>query len=119
MEAEQRTLFLHARRFERDLNRRQRDILARLAKGETNADIAAALGMTFDGAKWNVSEILTKLALRSREEAADYWRWRQSAGTRVGSALRALWPVSVPLKLATGTGALGFAIISVLTVWWL
>ncbi|MCK9517751.1 MAG: LuxR C-terminal-related transcriptional regulator [Dehalococcoidia bacterium] len=40
------------------LNERQQTVLALIAKGKTNPEIAESLGMTLDGAKWNVSEIL-------------------------------------------------------------
>lgn len=113
MDTNQTNKFQHARRFERDLNERQREILARIAKGQTNAEIAAALDMTFDGAKWNVSEILTKLGLSSREEAADYWRWRQGLGSRARSALRALVPAGMPMKLVAGGGLAAIAVVVV------
>jgi hypothetical protein len=44
--------------------------------------------MSLDGAKWNVSEILSKLGLASREEAGEYWRWRHGG---VWSRVRALF----------------------------
>ncbi|MCC7364064.1 MAG: PD40 domain-containing protein [Dehalococcoidia bacterium] len=52
----------------------QKQVLARVAAGETNYAIATALGMTLDGAKYHVSEILAKLGVDSREEAAAAWR---------------------------------------------
>ncbi len=114
MDAARLTLFRNARRFEQDLNERQREVLARIARGQTNAEIAAALDMTFDGAKWNVSEILTKLNFSSREEAAAYWHWRRGIGSRVGSALRSMVPASLPMKLVAGGGLSAVAIVVVL-----
>jgi DNA-binding CsgD family transcriptional regulator len=95
--------FSEVARNEPSLNRRQRDVLGLIAAGKTNGEIAAALGITLDGAKWNVSEILSKLGVASREEAAAYWRWRQRRlGPRVGSVLRAL--VGIPgLKWVAGS----------------
>ncbi|MBK6319809.1 MAG: hypothetical protein IPF51_13765 [Dehalococcoidia bacterium] len=55
--------FASARRNEAELNERQRTVLDLLVAGKTNAEIGDALGMSLDGAKWNVSEILTKLGL--------------------------------------------------------
>jgi DNA-binding CsgD family transcriptional regulator len=75
---------------EHELNGRQREVLDLLVRGKTNGEIASALGMTLDGAKWNVSEILGKLGLATREEAADYWRWRNRHGRRVMRSLRGL-----------------------------
>lgn len=100
MDAARTNTFQDARAFERDLNPRQREVLALIAAGKTNAEIAEALDLSFYGAKWNVSEILSKLGLSSREEAADYWRWRQSAKTRVSEMVRALVPVGLPGKVA-------------------
>ncbi len=70
--------FAHALRFERELTERQQAVLALVAKGLTNAEIAESLEISLDGAKWNVSEILTKLGLATREEAAGFYRWRRS-----------------------------------------
>ena len=54
--------------------RRQRQVFDLLVKNRTNREIAEELGVSLDGAKWHVSEIITKLGVDSREEAADYWR---------------------------------------------
>ena len=66
------TRFEDTRQRERELNDRQRKVLDLIEKGHTNLEIADMLGMTVDGAKWNVSEILGKLALDSREDAVEY-----------------------------------------------
>ena len=59
---------------------RQREVLTLLARGRTNREIAEELGISLDGAKWHVSEIITRLGVQSRDEAAEYWRhengWR-------------------------------------------
>src|SRR5450830_1335802 len=54
--------------------RRQREVLDLLVRGRTNPEIATALGISLDGAKWHVSEVITKLGVDSRDEAAEYWR---------------------------------------------
>ncbi|MCC6388224.1 MAG: helix-turn-helix transcriptional regulator [Dehalococcoidia bacterium] len=100
--------FHFAAEHEGELNGRQREVLALVAGGRTNAEIADALGLTLDGAKWNVSEILTKLGFASRDEAAAYWRWRNRPAGRLQRAARALLPIS-GLKLAAGGGALAVA----------
>ncbi|MCC7365384.1 MAG: helix-turn-helix transcriptional regulator [Dehalococcoidia bacterium] len=56
------------------LTPRQREVLDLLAKRRTNPQIAEALGISLDGAKWHVSEIIGVLGVDSREEAADWWR---------------------------------------------
>lgn len=103
--------FAFAGKNERLLNARQREVLALVADGKTNAEIGEALGMTLDGAKWNVSEILTKLGFASREEAAEYWRWRSRPAARLrrilGAAVTFRWlssPISKVVVLA-GVGA--------------
>lgn len=53
---------------------RQREVLDLLVRGKTNGEIASALGISLDGAKWHVSEIITRLGVDSRDEAAEYWR---------------------------------------------
>lgn len=95
--------FALARRNEHQLNTRQRQVLDLLTEGRTNGEIAEAFGMTLDGAKWNVSEILGKLGLASREEAAEFWRWRRSTAGRL-PALRALVGIGA-LKWAAASGA--------------
>ncbi|MGH2609582.1 MAG: LuxR C-terminal-related transcriptional regulator [Tepidiformaceae bacterium] len=102
--------FQAAAAHERELNERQRQILRLIEAGHTNREIADLLGMSVDGAKWNVSEILSKLGLASREEAAEYWRWRHAG---VWSRVRGL--MAAPLvKVAAGTtGAMAVVAIGV------
>lgn len=97
--------FDEAARHERELNERQREILRLIEAGHTNREVADMLGISIDGAKWNVSEILGKLGLNSREEAADYWRWRHEG---VGSRLRGWFGVPL-LRLAVGGTAVTVA----------
>ncbi|HEX6030937.1 MAG TPA: LuxR C-terminal-related transcriptional regulator [Tepidiformaceae bacterium] len=60
-----------------ELTDTQRRVLALIAEGRTNYEIGQELGITLDGAKYHVSEILNKLGLDTREEAADWWRREQ------------------------------------------
>ncbi|HEX6030861.1 MAG TPA: helix-turn-helix transcriptional regulator [Tepidiformaceae bacterium] len=101
--------FREAAKHEQELNDRQREVLALVAQGLTNAEIGERLGMSLDGAKWNVSEILSKLGLASREEAAEYWRWRHGG---VWSRVRAL--MGAPLAKVVGAGAM--AVVGVVVV---
>src|SRR3970282_1624811 len=75
------------------LSERQMAVLGLLAEGRTNWEIGEALGMTLDGAKWHVGEIISKLGVGSREEAAEYWRRQRRVGARVsrGLATMGLW----------------------------
>ena len=52
------------------LTPREREVLELLRERLTNDQIAERLGITLDGAKYHVSEILSKLGVGSREEAA-------------------------------------------------
>lgn len=53
-----------------DLSGRERDILAQIAEGHTNKEIAAALFLSEKTIKHYVTSILTKLRVRNRVEAA-------------------------------------------------
>lgn len=67
----------------RQLTERQRRVLVLMAEGRTNGEIAEALGITLDGAKWHVSAILAKLEVDSREEAVAAWREQRKPGARL------------------------------------
>ena len=67
---------------------RQRQVLDLMARGKTNTEIAAALGVSLAGAKWHVSEILSKLNSDSREEAAEYWRRYNGLAPRFARVFR-------------------------------
>src|SRR6185312_13058106 len=62
---------------------RQRQVLDLLARGRTNPEIADELGISLDGAKWHVREIIGTLGVDSREEAADLWREENGLVRRV------------------------------------
>jgi DNA-binding CsgD family transcriptional regulator len=55
------------------LTPREQEVLAYLRDDLTNAEIAVRLGISPDGVKYHVSEILSKLGVSSRQEAAA-WR---------------------------------------------
>src|SRR5437773_6989292 len=52
------------------LTPREWEVLDLLRERLTNEQIAQRLGITLDGAKYHVSEILSKLGVATREEAA-------------------------------------------------
>ena len=66
------------------LTPREWDVLELLRSGASTAEIAERLGITERTAKFHVSEILSKLGVASREEAASlpiperrrWWHWK-------------------------------------------
>ena len=54
------------------LTPRQWEVLALLREGLSNEQIALRLGISVDGVKFHVSEILSKLGVTSRNEAAQW-----------------------------------------------
>jgi DNA-binding CsgD family transcriptional regulator len=52
------------------LTAREREVLRRTASGETNAQIAAGLGVTVHAVKFHLSSIFRKLGVRNRTGAA-------------------------------------------------
>jgi hypothetical protein len=49
-------------------------VLDLLVRGRSNAQIAEELGISLEGAKWHVREVLEVTGAGSREEAAEIWR---------------------------------------------
>lgn len=78
-----------------------------LAAGRTNPEIAAALGVTLAGAKWHVSELISRLGVSSREEAADYWREQNRLPRRLSRSLRGLFGAGLWKAMAIGGAAGG------------
>jgi DNA-binding CsgD family transcriptional regulator len=99
-----------------ELTPRQCEVLGLIAGGKTNPEIAEALGITLDGAKFHVREILGKLEVESREEAAAWWRGQRSVGSRISSAARALLPATWLKPAIAGTALGGLALTSVVVV---
>ncbi len=75
-----------------------------IATGRTNRQIAEALDITLDGAKFHVSEILRKLDVDSREEAATWWKQNRSSRERMPGWL--LWPLATGLGGAAAAGVI-------------
>lgn len=92
------------------LTDRQREVLRLIERGHTNGEIAEMLGISLQGAKWHVRELLGKFGVDSREELAEAWAQRRSTPERVRSWLAGLAAL-VPAKAAVG----GFAGAAVLT----
>lgn len=69
-----------ARRF--GLTRREWDVALLLARGFSNADIAAALGVSIHTARRHVEHVLAKLGVHSRAEAGAVVRGEDAEGAR-------------------------------------
>jgi DNA-binding CsgD family transcriptional regulator len=94
-----------------ELSARQREVMALLERGLTNAEIADRLGVTLDGAKYHVREILGKLGAESREEAVAIWREmpsRRSPWARFGGGLAG--------KFVAAAGLASVAVVTVAVV---
>lgn len=97
----------------RELSSRQREVAALIAAGKTNGEIAEELGISLQGAKYHVSELLRALDLDTREEVAEWWR--QQRGMRARFAVTARWsrmPALVKWGLG-GAAAAGVAVVAV------
>src|SRR5688572_9757894 len=94
------------------LTPREWEVLSLLREGLTNEQIALRLNITFDTAKFHVSEILSKLGVESRQEAA---AWRgQPRPVPTPAATPSIWqragltsPVRVFAATAIATVAVG------------
>ena len=98
----------------RDLNQltdREREVLELLRRDFTNEQIAQRLGISPDGAKYHVSQILSKLGVGTREEAA---AWRREERR----ALWARWPLWAKLGPAGAAIAAGVGLVAVIAMGW-
>lgn len=94
-------------RYKHDLTPKQVAVLDLMAKGKTNAEIDEALGLTLDGAKWHVSEILGKLGTDSREDAVAWWNAYRRPSARLARRVTAVMAWGVWKPAAIGAGGLG------------
>ena len=78
------------------LTPREREVLALLRLGLTNQEIAERLGISADGAKYHVSEIISKLGVSDRYEAAS-WPERRPWWTAALTPAVLLWRNAVAL----------------------
>ena len=90
--------------------RRQRQVLDLIAAGRSNLEIADTLGISRDGAKYHVSEVLSKLGADSREEAADYWRRYNGMAPRFARVFRGALSLKLLPWLAGAAAAAGLAV---------
>lgn len=99
-------------RISEELTPRQRAVLRLIAEGRTNFEIAQELGITLEGAKYHVREILARLEVGSREEAAAWWRGEQRPAARLRRGIAVTFTgTAFRIAAATaGAAAVGAAI---------
>lgn len=90
-------------------SKRQEEVLRLIARGKTNPQIADELGLSLEGAKHHVREIMSKLDVHNREAAAEYWRWRQGLRRRLRRALGAIPSLAL---VRFGAGAPAVAVVA-------
>lgn len=100
------------------LTSRQREVLELVARGRTNFEVAQELGITLDGAKWHLREIMAKLGCDTREEAVAIWLGRPSAPRRIASRMARPFGIFTGgmARAAGATVAVGIAIGAVILV---
>jgi len=85
------------------LTPRESEVIALLREGLTNEQIAERLGVSRDGVKYHVSEILSKLGVATREEAAA-WRSEEARPWWMGGLAFIFWPARhIPFGAAATT----------------
>jgi DNA-binding CsgD family transcriptional regulator len=99
-----------------ELTDRQRQVLRLIAAGKTNAEIGEALGISLDGAKWHVSEILARLDVQTREEAAEIWRRERGIRRGAGRLMRAFRPATALGSVALSGAVLAGIVVGVVIV---
>ncbi len=89
------------------LTPREQDVLALIRDGRTNEQIAERLNIGFETAKSHVGEILSKLGVESREEAA---AWRPERGGRFGRIVPAIGGTAVVAAAVAGLALLAWGL---------
>ncbi|MEX0782910.1 MAG: helix-turn-helix transcriptional regulator [Dehalococcoidia bacterium] len=93
---------------------RQREVLDLIARSHSNQEIADSLGVSLDGAKWHMREILSKLNVDTREEAAEYWRRHNGIAPRFARLLRSVAGAGAGKWVAAGL--VGVAVVGMAAV---
>src|SRR5213083_1033724 len=94
-----------------ELTDREREVLALLRRDFTNEQIAHRLDISLDGAKYHVSQILSKLGVATREEAAVWVPEDRRAWW-------ARWPLWAKLGPAGAAIAAGVGLVAVIAMGW-
>jgi DNA-binding CsgD family transcriptional regulator len=92
------------------LTQREEDVLALLREGLTNEQIADRLGIGFETAKHHVSQILSKLDVTTREEAAAWQPEREPSLWTPGRIALALGGTAVFAAAVAGLALLAWGV---------
>ncbi|HMO94539.1 MAG TPA: helix-turn-helix transcriptional regulator [Tepidiformaceae bacterium] len=98
------------------LTQRQREVLALIARGMTNYEIAQELGISLEGAKYHVREVMGRLGVSSREEAAEWYRAERRPSARIAAFVRGLAPFGAWKVAVGGAACVAVAAVGVLAV---
>ncbi len=102
-----------------ELTGRQREVLAQVAAGKTNQEIAESLGIGFESVKTHVSDILLRLDVSTREEASEVWHAEHGILARVrrmaSAFLTSGWG-KIAIGGATATAAIGITLAILLSL---
>lgn len=101
-----------SRRANLDLTEQQERVLRLMARGRTNFEIAQALDVTLDGAKYHIRQVFDKLGVDSREEAVA--AWKASRGSMLERVRGWLWPVGA--MVAGGAAVVGVVVVGALVL---
>lgn len=105
-------------RHEDILTPREWDVLRLIAEGLTNEQIGERLGISLSAVKYHVGEILSKLGVSSRHEAAEFARQRRDLGGLVPLIWLRDALAAKPLTAAFVTAAAVVAVALALTAPW-
>jgi DNA-binding CsgD family transcriptional regulator len=96
------------------LTPREWEVLTLLREGRSNPEIAAQIGVSRDAVKYHVSEILSKLGLESREEAAAWQPEPPELPVLRPAWARALagWPLRIALAGAAAAALAGVGVLA-------
>jgi DNA-binding CsgD family transcriptional regulator len=91
------------------LTPREQQVLDLIREGLTNEQISQRLGISFSGARYHVAEILSKLGVTSRQEAALWSPRPEPAGARRFGSVGALFGRIASSVLARAAGSMAVA----------